>query len=81
MTHSIRQALQAMYICRSCGAEVAYPQRFTKCPVCGINGITPPQPDPMGRANARARRPSCVPTRPAARHKAGSDDGGHTTPV
>ena len=28
--------LQAMYICRACGTEVAYPQRFIKCPVCGI---------------------------------------------
>lgn len=26
----------AMYICRGCGTEIAYPQRFTKCPVCGI---------------------------------------------
>lgn len=26
----------AMYICRACGAEIAYPQRFIRCPVCGI---------------------------------------------
>ena len=26
----------AMYICRGCGAEIAYPQRFVRCPVCGI---------------------------------------------
>lgn len=26
----------AMYICRGCGTEIAYPQRFRKCPVCGI---------------------------------------------
>lgn len=26
----------AMYICRGCGAEIAYPDRFVKCPVCGI---------------------------------------------
>lgn len=29
--------LKAMYICRGCGAEIAYPNRFKKCPVCGIN--------------------------------------------
>jgi DNA-directed RNA polymerase subunit RPC12/RpoP len=27
---------RAMYICRGCGTEIAYPQRFLKCPVCGI---------------------------------------------
>lgn len=26
----------AMYICRGCGGEIAYPQRFTRCPMCGI---------------------------------------------
>jgi len=26
----------AMYICRACGAEVAYPEKYSKCPVCGI---------------------------------------------
>lgn len=26
----------AMYICRACGTEIAYPQRFVRCPVCGI---------------------------------------------
>jgi len=27
---------RAMYICRACGAEIAYPSRFVRCPVCGI---------------------------------------------
>lgn len=26
----------AMYVCRGCGTECAYPSRFSKCPVCGI---------------------------------------------
>lgn len=26
----------AMYICRGCGAEIATPSSYTKCPVCGI---------------------------------------------
>lgn len=26
----------AMYVCRGCGYECAYPARFKKCPVCGI---------------------------------------------
>ncbi|WP_268788635.1 hypothetical protein [Rathayibacter sp. Leaf296] len=26
----------AMYICRGCGGEIAYPQRFRTCPMCGI---------------------------------------------
>lgn len=26
----------AMYICRACGAEVAYHQKYVRCPVCGI---------------------------------------------
>ena len=26
----------AMYVCRGCGTEVANPERFKKCPVCGI---------------------------------------------
>ena len=26
----------AMYVCRACGTEVAYPQKYSKCPVCGI---------------------------------------------
>lgn len=26
----------AMYVCRGCGYECAYPSRFRKCPVCGI---------------------------------------------
>lgn len=29
-------ACRAMYVCRSCGYECAYPSRFWKCPVCGI---------------------------------------------
>jgi len=29
-------ALRAMYICRGCGGEIAYPDRFVKCPMCGI---------------------------------------------
>lgn len=29
-------AFRAMYVCRSCGTECAYPQRFVRCPVCGI---------------------------------------------
>lgn len=29
-------ALRAMYTCRGCGAEVAYPEKYVKCPVCGI---------------------------------------------
>lgn len=28
----------AMYICRGCGTEIAYPSNFRKCPVCGIKG-------------------------------------------
>ncbi|UVF79170.1 hydrogenase maturation nickel metallochaperone HypA [Gordonia mangrovi] len=36
MFHTPQSALKAMYICRGCGAEVAYPDRYTKCPVCGI---------------------------------------------
>lgn len=35
MLHSPR-TLRGMYICRGCGAEVAYPSRFIRCPVCGI---------------------------------------------
>lgn len=27
---------RAMYICRGCGGEIAHPERFTKCPMCGI---------------------------------------------
>lgn len=34
MDHFVRGF--AMYVCRSCGTEIAYPDRFTKCPVCGI---------------------------------------------
>ncbi len=26
----------AMYVCRGCGSECAYPSNFKKCPVCGI---------------------------------------------
>lgn len=26
----------AMYVCRGCGTECAYPSRFKACPVCGI---------------------------------------------
>lgn len=26
----------AMYVCRGCGTEIAYPQRFIRCPVCRI---------------------------------------------
>ncbi len=29
-------ARMAMYVCRGCGTEIAYPARFRKCPVCGI---------------------------------------------
>ncbi len=31
-----RAIRMSMYICRSCGAEVAYPDKYRKCPVCGI---------------------------------------------
>ena len=24
------------YTCRGCGTDVSYPERFRKCPVCGI---------------------------------------------
>jgi rubrerythrin len=24
------------YICRACGTEVMYPEKYRKCPVCGI---------------------------------------------
>lgn len=27
---------KAMYVCRSCGAEIASPGSFIRCPVCGI---------------------------------------------
>lgn len=33
---SMNLAPMAMYVCRGCGTEVAYPSRFWKCPVCGI---------------------------------------------
>lgn len=33
---TISAAMKAMYICRGCGAEVAYPEKYVKCPVCGI---------------------------------------------
>lgn len=36
MTHRGPFALRAMYICRGCGTEIAYPQRFLRCPVCKI---------------------------------------------
>lgn len=36
MIKDIKEPLGAMYICRGCGAEIAYPERFVKCPVCGI---------------------------------------------
>lgn len=26
------------YTCRGCGTVIAYPERFKKCPVCGIKG-------------------------------------------
>lgn len=26
----------AMYVCRGCGTECAYPSRFIRCPSCGI---------------------------------------------
>lgn len=29
-------AVVSAYVCRGCGTEVSYPDRFTKCPVCGI---------------------------------------------
>mgnify|MGYP000981660666 FL=1 len=33
---SLTPCRMAMYVCRSCGYECAYPSRFRKCPVCGI---------------------------------------------
>lgn len=36
MVTRIIHALKAMYICRACGAEIAYPSHFVRCPVCGI---------------------------------------------
>ena len=42
----------AMYICRGCGAEIAYPQRFVRCPVCGT---TNPGPGPGVGAGGGAR--------------------------
>ncbi len=26
----------APYVCRGCGMEISYPQRFLRCPGCGI---------------------------------------------
>ncbi len=26
------------YTCRGCGTVITYPERFRKCPVCGIKG-------------------------------------------
>lgn len=36
MTNKISHAPRVVYVCRSCGTECAYPQRFVRCPVCGI---------------------------------------------
>ena len=36
MSKVLTGLVKAPYICRGCGAEVAYPERFKKCPVCGI---------------------------------------------
>ena len=36
LTRIIDLARKAPYICRGCGAEVNYPEKFRKCPVCGI---------------------------------------------
>ena len=33
---SITGRHMAMYTCRSCGYQCAYPSRFVRCPVCGI---------------------------------------------
>lgn len=33
----IRMQQLAMYICRGCGGEIAYPQKYRKCPMCGIS--------------------------------------------
>lgn len=33
---SMNSLRMAMYVCRACGYECAYPNRFRKCPVCGI---------------------------------------------
>ena len=33
----IKANRMAMYVCRGCGTECAYPSRFKKCPVCGIS--------------------------------------------
>lgn len=30
------RATRRAYVCRGCGTQIAYPQRFVKCPVCGI---------------------------------------------
>lgn len=27
---------RAIYVCRGCGAEIATPSSFRRCPVCGI---------------------------------------------
>lgn len=33
---TFRGTARAMYICRACGAECAYPSNFVRCPSCGI---------------------------------------------
>lgn len=33
---SIWRLRMAMYTCRGCGAQVAYKDKYEKCPVCGI---------------------------------------------
>lgn len=35
MTIRIARILKA-YTCRGCGGQVTYPERFKKCPMCGI---------------------------------------------
>lgn len=35
MLHHI-VSLATRYICRGCGAEIMYPDKYRKCPVCGI---------------------------------------------
>jgi recombinational DNA repair protein RecR len=36
MAWNLLDRQRAMYVCRGCGTEIAYPQRFVRCPVCGI---------------------------------------------
>jgi rubrerythrin len=36
MIHAIVAVMRGGYICRACGTEVMYPEKYNKCPVCGI---------------------------------------------